>query len=116
MKTKSLNLIIALMVLGITSVFSQNSKTEKFEVYGNCGMCEKRIEKAATSLDGVTKADWDKDTKMIEVTFDSKQINVDDVHKAIADVGHDTDKVTAKDNTYNDLPGCCRYDRKEKDI
>ena len=46
-------------------------KTEKFEVKGNCGMCEKRIEKAALSVDGVLAADWDKETKMIDVKFDS---------------------------------------------
>jgi Cu(I)/Ag(I) efflux system membrane fusion protein len=91
-----------------------NLEQKEFKVYGNCGMCKKRIEKAATSLDGVSKADWNKDTKMIEVSFDAMQIKVEDIHSAIADVGHDTDKVTAKDNTYNDLPGCCKYDRKSK--
>jgi copper chaperone CopZ len=77
-------------------------------------MCEKRVEKAATSLKGVTKANWDKETKMIEVTFDSKQNNIDDIHKAIADVEHGTEKMKAKDNVYNDLPGCCKYDRKKE--
>lgn len=114
MKTK-LNLILACMFLGMASLIAQDVKTEKFKVFGNCGMCEKRIEKAATSLDGVTKADWDKETKMIEVTFDSKQTNIDDIHKTIAAVGHDTEKEKAKDSVYDELPGCCQYERKEID-
>lgn len=29
-----------------------------FGVRGNCGMCKATIEKAATALEGVSKADW----------------------------------------------------------
>ena len=54
-------------------------------------MCEARIEKAAKSVEGVSKADWNKDTKMMEVTFDDAKTNVDKVETAIAKVGHDTD-------------------------
>ncbi|MEY3194639.1 MAG: hypothetical protein RIQ78_736, partial [Bacteroidota bacterium] len=42
--------------------------TAKFKVYGNCGMCEQRIEKAA-SIKGVKSADWDVDTKILSITF-----------------------------------------------
>lgn len=111
MKTKSLNLIIVMMVFGITSVFAQNAKTEKFKVYGNCGMCENRIEKAAKSVEGVTAADWDKETKMIEVLFDESKTDVHKIQMAIAEVGHDTEISKADDKVYNALPGCCHYDR-----
>lgn len=85
-----------------------------FKVYGNCGMCENRIEKAAQSVEGVTTADWNKETKMIEVSFDSSKTDVDKVQKAIAKVGHDTELYKAKDETYKALPGCCLYDREPK--
>lgn len=104
-----LNLVV-LFVFGTMSVFAQ-SKTEEFKVNGNCGMCEERIEKAAKSVDGVTAANWDKETKMIEVTYDESKANADEIHVAIAKVGHDTDKRQAKDDVYGDLPGCCQYDR-----
>ena len=81
---------------------------------GNCGMCEKRIEKAANSVDGVQSADWNKETKMIEVKFDDGKTDMHKVHMAIAKVGHDTEIHKAKDSVYNDLPGCCKYDRAEK--
>ena len=41
----------------------QESKTEEFKVFGNCGMCKSRIEKAAKAVDGVSMAEWDKKTK-----------------------------------------------------
>ena len=109
MKTKVMSLV-ALFVMGAFTVFAGN-KTEKFEVKGNCGMCETRIEKAALSVDGVSKAAWDKETKKLEVVFDNAKTNVDKVEVAVANVGHDTKNHKAKDEVYNKLPGCCKYDR-----
>ncbi|MCK9270829.1 MAG: heavy-metal-associated domain-containing protein [Bacteroidales bacterium] len=107
-------LAIVIVLTGFGNLYAQNktSKTEEFKVYGNCGMCEARIEKAAKSLDGVSTADWNKETKMMEVTYDPAKIEVMDIHKAIAKVGHDTDKVKTDDKVYDELPGCCQYERK----
>ncbi len=109
MRTKVLSLV-ALFMLGAVSVFA-GSKTEKIEVKGNCGMCEKRIEKAASAVEGVTKAEWNKETKQMEVTFDEAKTNLDKIEVAIAKVGHDTPKHKATTEVYDKLPGCCKYDR-----
>ena len=109
MKTKVVSLV-ALFMMGALSVFAGN-KTEKIKVYGNCGMCESRIEKAVNAVDGVSKADWNKDTKMLEVTFNDAKTDVHKVHMAVAKVGHDTDMHKAKDEVYNKLPACCKYER-----
>ncbi len=109
MKSKVLSLV-TLFLLGTAAVFAGN-KTEKFKVYGNCGMCEKRIEKAALSVDGVSAADWNKETKMMEVTLDDSKTDVHKVHMAIAKAGHDTDMHHASNETYDTLPNCCHYDR-----
>jgi len=111
MKTKVLSLV-SMFLLGTSLVFAQ-AKTEKFEVKGNCGMCENRIEKAAKTVEGVTAADWDKETKILEVSFDESKTSVHKVQMAIAKVGHDTPMHKAKDEVYNALPGCCQYDRTE---
>ena len=87
--------------------------TAKFKVYGNCGMCEKRIEKAA-KIDGVAFADWDVDTKILTVTFDANKVKPAQIHKAVAAAGHDTEKVKAPDEVYAELPECCRYERDDK--
>lgn len=111
MKTKVLSIVI-MFLLGTSMLFAQ-AKTEKFEVKGNCGMCETRIEKAAKSVDGVTSADWNQETKILEVSFDKSKTSVQKVQMAIAKVGHDTPMHKAKDEVYNALPGCCKYDRSE---
>lgn len=111
MRTKVLSLV-SMFLLGTSMVFAQ-AKTEKFEVKGNCGMCENRIEKAAKSVDGVSAADWNKETKMLELSFDESKTSVHKVQMAIAKAGHDTPMHKAKDEVYNALPGCCKYDRTE---
>lgn len=107
-------LIIGVLFMGTANLFGQEKKSEKFKVYGNCGMCETRIEKAAESVGGVITADWDKESKMITVRFGGEKATLDDIHQAIADVGHDTEKVEAEDKVYEGLPTCCHYDRPEK--
>jgi len=109
MKSKILSLI-TLLLFGALTVFA-GEKDEKFKVYGNCGMCQSRIEKAAKSVDGVTTAEWDKETKMIEVTYDDSKTDRDKIELAIAEAGHDTETQKAKDTVYDDLPGCCHYER-----
>lgn len=89
-------------------------KTETFKVYGNCGMCEKTIEGSLKGIKGIKKADWNKDTKMMEVTFDKTLITLEKIKKKIAGVGYDTDEFKASEESYNSLPGCCQYERPEK--
>jgi periplasmic mercuric ion binding protein len=76
-------------------------------------MCKKRIEKAAATVDGVQSAVWDENTKNLTLKYSQfKKEAVDNVQKKIAAVGHDTEKYNAADAVYQQLPGCCHYDRK----
>ena len=104
---------MSLLAATAMMVFAGENKTEKVQVAGNCGMCETRIEKAAKGVEGVQAAEWDKETKMIEVTFNPDQTSGDKIQKAIAAVGHDTPLHKASDEVYECLPGCCKYDRME---
>lgn len=102
---------MALAAISVSAANGQEKTTsETFKVYGNCSMCEKRIEKAAKAT-GVSVADWSEETQMITVTFDSSKTSLQQIHKAIAATGHDTEKEKAPDAVYNKLPGCCLYNR-----
>lgn len=114
MKTKVLSLV-TVFLLGAASVFAAN-KTEKVKVSGNCDMCKARIEKAAKSVDGVSAAEWNAKSKMMEVTFDDQKTDMKKIESAVAAVGHDTELVKATDKAYNDLPSCCHYDRKGAEV
>lgn len=99
--------------VGNSTYLPIEKKTETVKVYGNCGMCQARIEKAAKSVEGVTKADWDKEKKELTVTYDPSVTNLEDIEREIAAVGHDTDSFKSTDETYDNLPSCCHYDRPE---
>ncbi len=90
-----------------------DTKEETFTVYGNCNMCKRAIEGNAMLLKGVSTAKWDKATDQLTVSFDSNTISLNDIKQKIADIGYDSDTHRAKDEVYNNLPGCCQYDRPE---
>lgn len=79
------------------------------KVSGNCDQCKTRIETAAKSVSGVSSAEWSPETKMLQVKFDGTKTNSDAIQKAIAKVGHDTEKYKASDAAYKALPECCLY-------
>jgi hypothetical protein len=90
------------------NLFGQKSETATFKVFGNCGMCKERIEKAVV-MKGVKSGSWDNETHMLTVTFDPRKTTVDKIQLRLAAVGHDTDKYRAKDSVYDKLHGCCKY-------
>lgn len=107
----------AVVLLSTTACQSQisNAKTETVKVFGNCGMCETTIEKAANKKK-ISKADWNVDTKMASITYDSKKTTLDAVLKNIALSGYDNQSFLAPDAAYNKLPDCCKYDREKKQV
>jgi len=103
---------IILLVGNLTSCTPPNTKTETFKVWGNCGMCKETIE-TSLKTEGVIKANWDKDSKMIAVTFDTLKTTLNEIHKKIAASGYDTEQLKGDDEAYTNLHECCRYKRKE---
>jgi len=75
-------------------------------------MCKETIEGSLKTA-GVIKADWNKDTKIMNITYDTLKISLDDIHKRIAGVGYDTEKLKGDDQAYNNLHQCCQYKRKD---
>ncbi|MEI6143676.1 MAG: efflux RND transporter periplasmic adaptor subunit, partial [Mariniphaga sp.] len=94
---------------------SKNVRTEhaKFKVSGNCEMCQERIETTAKAVIGVVSAVWDIPSNQLTVQFDPNKTSTDAIQKAIAKVGHDTEKYKASDEVYNKLPECCLYRKKK---
>lgn len=117
MKTSLNKAMIALVLLVATSIQAQinNAKTETVTIYGNCGMCEAKIEKAG-NIKKVAQVDWDQETQMATLTYDATKTNPDEILKKIALVGYDSDKFLAPDDVYSKLHGCCQYDRVAKTL
>ena len=103
---------MALLVLSITACNAQlkNQNTETVKIYGNCGMCKSTIEKAG-NIKKQSVVDWNKETKMATISFDSLKTSKDEILKRIALAGYDSDSFLAPDDTYSNLPNCCQYER-----
>ena len=89
-----------------------STKTETIKVWGECETCQASIEKAS-KVDGVSKASWDKTTKILTLVYDPSKVKSDNIQKKIAAVGYDTEKYKADDKVYAKLNACCKYERKK---
>lgn len=79
------------------------------KVQGLCEMCKDRIEKTARGINGVYSAVWNLKSRELHLDFDKDKTSIDAISKAIAAVGHDTEKHKADDKVYEALPACCKY-------
>src|ERR1700752_3968527 len=110
MKTLKIFSIALICCSVATASFTQKTKTDTFQVSGNCGMCEAKIEKAAKAA-GATYAAWNKDTKVITVKYNSTSSNLAKIQKSIAAAGYDNVGVKSTTEAYDKLHACCQYDR-----
>jgi hypothetical protein len=92
----------------------KNAKTETFKVAGNCDMCKENIETAAAKK-GIAKAEWNVDSKLLTLTYNSKKTTAAEVLKRIAYAGYDNEQFLAPDDAYAKLAQCCQYDRMKKE-
>lgn len=106
--------MLLLVSLGSCAGPIRNAKTETFKVAGNCGMCKSTIEMASNKK-GISEAEWNKDTKVLSLTYDAQKTTSDEVLKRVAYAGYDNEKFLAPDDAYAKLAECCHYDRMKKE-
>ena len=107
------NFLLIKLLIFSSFLSAQDSKNKKtsFEVLGNCEMCKMRIEKAAISVKGVKFANWNIPDNKLTLIYNSKRVDLIEIHKSIANSGHDTSEISAPDEVYVELPICCLYVR-----
>jgi periplasmic mercuric ion binding protein len=118
LKFSAITFLMAVLTLGFSSCPGggqgnaefTDGRLAEFRVNGNCSMCKNRIEAAAASVKGVSSAEWNSRTKMVEIAM-VQGTDLHEVHMAIAKAGHDTDLHRAADEAYNNLHTCCKYER-----
>jgi periplasmic mercuric ion binding protein len=116
---KTLIVIIVITALAVLQpVNAQSDKSERnfglkvetLSVQGVCGMCKKRIEKAAMSVKDVNTAAWNEDSKKLLLKYNVHNPEAPgEVEKKVSAAGHDAGKSKATDEAYNKLPNCCQY-------
>ena len=112
MKTLRIFSIISFFLAMANVSIAQKVKSETFKVSGECGLCKKKIEKAAKEA-GATYALWSPQTKLLTVSYASTT-GVSVIQQRIAEAGYDTPGYKATDDAYNALDACCQYERNTK--
>ena len=112
------NLFLGMMLIVVAlSAQAQEKKNKNAKhtimVNGNCEQCQRRIQKAAFSVDGVKTANWSIETHKLDVTINEEKTSVAQVEKTVAKVGHDAGEVIAAQADYDGLHGCCKYEREK---
>lgn len=113
-----ITLAISMMIIAFNSFAStmqqgiKNQVIATFKVSGNCDMCKNSIE-GAVNKKRVVKSEWDADSKILSVTYNSKKTNADEILKRVAYAGYDNEKYLAPEDAYVKLDGCCKYERQK---
>ena len=84
-------------------------KKDHFVVKGNCDMCKARIVNAALSVKGVSEAEWNVETKILDVQYLKQETSLYAIAETIASQGHDSENALAENSVYDNLPACCNY-------
>ncbi len=108
---KVITLVMLFMVVAINAQEKSKSKLVTIKVSGICEMCKSRIEKAAFKTKGVKSAEWNIETHDLTLIINEHKTTVLTIQKNIAAIGHDTAAIQATDEVYNNLHGCCHYER-----
>ena len=102
-------LILGVLFMGVTS-FAQNKNAKAtIEVDGVCEMCKERIETASIQAKGVKMATWNVETHQLDLIYNDTKTDLTKIQQSIADSGHDTQNIKAKDEVYNNIDACCKY-------
>jgi periplasmic mercuric ion binding protein len=115
MKTIKIFSLLTLFLTIANFSFAQKIRTETFPVSGECGMCKKKIEKAAKEA-GASYAIWDQQTKLLKVTYNATGASVSSMQQKIAGIGYDTPLYKATNEAYNSLEQCCQYARENRQV
>jgi hypothetical protein len=108
-----LKYFLMMLLIACSSTLIAQTTTDTVKVWGSCEECKGKIEKAAKKA-GAVSADWNDETYLLVVNYNSDKTSSMAIQKSIAAVGYDTQDVKADDAAYKKLPKCCRYKREEE--
>jgi copper chaperone CopZ len=100
-------LSIAFCLFFASTIFAQVEKVV-IKTSAQCEMCKETLETAMASLEGVKNSKLDIETKELTVKYNTGDVSIDKIRKAIATEGYWADKVMPEREAYANLPDCCK--------
>jgi periplasmic mercuric ion binding protein len=104
-------LLFAFFAINFSGAFAQDKiKTDSVKTSAVCEMCKKTIEKAVKKLDGIQSCNLDVESKVLTATFNSEELTIEKIRKAVNKAGYDADDQPADPRAYSKLSPCCKKD------
>jgi copper chaperone CopZ len=101
-------ILLSLFLLSTQLLFAQKPITVQIQTSAQCGDCKERIESALYQTKGVSYADFNLETKVVEVKFKESKTNKEALKGVIVSIGYDADDQKANLEAQKALPRCCQ--------
>ncbi len=106
-------LVLGLMTFLLLSPELHAQKPSKYQVdtiqvSSQCSMCKDRIEEGLAFERGIKSSTVDYAKGELIVRYKTKRTNLDEIRKAVSEMGYDADEVPANKEAYVKLPECCK--------
>ena len=83
MKTINMYAVLLFSIISIPYSFAQNNrKQETIKIFGNCGMCKAKIEKAANQKN-ISQVEWNEETGLAVIKFDATKTSKEDISEIV---------------------------------
>ena len=102
--------LLALLFIGAVSAQEKTSgkQTVIIKTSAECGQCKERIEEKLNYMKGISFAELNYETRELTVKFNASKITLDEIRKAVSELGYDADEVKANPEAQAKLPMCCQ--------
>ena len=100
--------LLPLLALLFTGCQKKGNAKVEFWVRGNCEMCKETIETALKDQEGVVSVNWDVDSKIAKVSYDTTRVNAAQITAIPPTVGYETKELSHDEAAYQELPRCCK--------
>jgi periplasmic mercuric ion binding protein len=104
---KTLFIILTLLVSSV-SLGQTGKPTVVIHTSSECGTCKQIMEDKLNYVKGILFAELNMETKELTVKYNAKKITLDEIRKAISNLGYDADEVNANPEAVQKLPKCCQ--------
>jgi copper chaperone CopZ len=105
---KSFVVIVLFLAISFSASAAEIIKSIEIKTSAVCDMCQEKIEKAVSGIDGIKSANLSVDTKIIKVEYDVSKVKPEDIKEKISKTGYDADDVKKDKKAFRKLPKCCQ--------
>lgn len=105
---RTLFLILAASFTMQVAVAQKSIATVEIQTSAVCDMCKETIEKQLAFTKGVKAAELDVASAIVTVSYRTKRTTLDEIRKAINEIGYAADDSKPTQEAYDKLHYCCK--------